>query len=308
MRLFVFSFLFFLSFSLNAEIMRVTILGSGTPRPDIKRFSQSILVEAGEQKLLFDSGRGAVIRLNQMNVDIAKVQSIFFTHLHSDHILGFPDLLLTGWIYRRNEILNIYGPKGIGGYVKNIKKAYQEDINIRTQKPESLDIKGLRTKINVIEEGLIYNQDDVKVFAIEVDHGGGVNHAYAYKIIYKNKAVLISGDTNYSENLVKAAKNVDLLIHEIASAPKSLISKSEKVKGIMNYHTTPIEMSKIINQSQPKFVVLNHVLLLGGISESDVLNEIEKNLTTSTPIKIAFDLMAIDLSNKINVYSVDYTK
>ena len=83
-----------------ADIIRVTILGSGTPRPDINRFSQSILVEAGEEKLLFDTGRGSAIRLSQANISVGDLDQLFLTHFHSDHTLVMPDIILTGWIYQ----------------------------------------------------------------------------------------------------------------------------------------------------------------------------------------------------------------
>ena len=83
-----------------ADVLRVTILGSGTPRPDINRFSQSILVEAGDKKLLFDAGRGATIRLSQAGINIKDINKIFLTHLHSDHTLGLPDLIMTCILYK----------------------------------------------------------------------------------------------------------------------------------------------------------------------------------------------------------------
>ena len=126
MRLFLFFILLISPFTLSAEVLRVVILGSGTPRLDIDRFSQSILVEAGDERLLFDTGRGAAIRLNQMNVNLSSINHIFFTHLHSDHIVGFPDVLMTGWVYQRRETLNIFGPTGTKKFVENIKKAFNE--------------------------------------------------------------------------------------------------------------------------------------------------------------------------------------
>ena len=105
--------IFLLSVSTSfADVMRVTILGSGNLRLDINRFSQSILVEAGDEKLLFDTGRGSAIRLSQANINIGDINEVFLTHLHSDHTLGMPDVIMTGWIYQRKKILNIYGPKG----------------------------------------------------------------------------------------------------------------------------------------------------------------------------------------------------
>ena len=308
MRLFLFFIFLITPFTLSAEVLRVVILGSGTPRLDIDRFSQSILVEAGDERLLFDTGRGTAIRLSQMNVNLSSIDNIFFTHLHSDHIVGFPDVLMTGWVYQREKTLNIFGPSGTKNFVDNIKDAFNEDIKIRLEKPEELKMPGLKTYVKEISDGLVYKSKNVEVHAINVDHGGGVEHAYGYKINYKDKSVVISGDTNYSEELVNAANDVDILIHEIAAAPLSLINKSEKVRGIMNYHTTPEELSKIINQTKAKFTVLNHVLLLGGITEDKVLKLIKTNLDKDTEVMFGYDLLAIELTDRINTYSVDYTK
>ena len=308
MRLFLFFIFLITPFTLSAEVLRVVILGSGTPRLDIDRFSQSILVEAGDERLLFDTGRGTAIRLSQMNVNLSSVNNIFFTHLHSDHIVGFPDVLMTGWVYQREKTLNIFGPSGTKNFVDNIKDAFNEDIKIRLKKPEELKMSGLKTYVKEISDGLVYKSKNIEVHAIDVDHGGGVEHAYGYKINYKDKSVVISGDTNYSEELVNAANDVDVLIHEIAAAPSSLINKSEKVRGIMNYHTTPEELSKIINQTKAKFTVLNHVLLLGGITEDKVLKLIKTNLDKDTEVMFGYDLLAIELTDRINTYSVDYTK
>ena len=308
MRLFLFFIFLITPFTISAEVLRVVILGSGTPRLDIDRFSQSILVEAGDERLLFDTGRGTAIRLSQMNVNLSSINNIFFTHLHSDHIVGFPDVLMTGWVYQREKTLNIFGPSGTKNFVDNIKDAFNEDIKIRLEKPEELKILGLKTYVKEISDGLVYKSKNVEVHSINVDHGGGVEHAYGYKINYKDKSVVISGDTNYSEELVNAANDVDILIHEIAAAPSSLINKSEKVRGIMNYHTTPEELSKIINQTKAKFTVLNHVLLLGGITEDKVLKLIKTNLDKDTEVMFGYDLLAIELTDRINTYSVDYTK
>ena len=308
MRLFLFFIFLITPFTISAEVLRVVILGSGTPRLDIDRFSQSILVEAGDERLLFDTGRGTAIRLSQMNVNLSSINNIFFTHLHSDHIVGFPDILMTGWVYQREKTLNIFGPSGTKNFVDNIKDAFNEDIKIRLEKPEELKILGLKTYVKEISDGLVYKSKNVEVHSINVDHGGGVEHAYGYKINYKDKSVVISGDTNYSEELVNAANDVDILIHEIAAAPSSLINKSEKVRGIMNYHTTPEELSKIINQTKAKFTVLNHVLLLGGITEDKVLKLIKTNLDKDTEVMFGYDLLAIELTDRINTYSVDYTK
>ncbi len=83
----------------HAQTFKVTLLGTGNPRPVMERFGPSILVEAGQEKLLFDCGRGATQRIYQLKVPFAEVNALFLTHLHSDHVVGIPDLWLTGWIY-----------------------------------------------------------------------------------------------------------------------------------------------------------------------------------------------------------------
>ena len=140
MRKFIFLLLFIVSSEIYADIIKVTILGSGTPRVSFERFSQSILIEHKQDKYLFDAGRGALIRLYQSNILPNEIKNIFFTHLHSDHILGFSDILMTGWVYHRDSALNIYGPEGTQNFVDSTLKAYEDDINVRSQAPENLDI------------------------------------------------------------------------------------------------------------------------------------------------------------------------
>src|SRR3982074_1264774 len=101
------------SFHVNAPIIKVTLLGTGTPQPLMERFGPSILVQAGSKTLLFDAGRGCLQRLRQLNLGYDTIDALFFTHLHSDHIVGLPDLWLTGWlITKRNNPLPVFGPKG----------------------------------------------------------------------------------------------------------------------------------------------------------------------------------------------------
>src|ERR1051325_7107392 len=121
--------------SAQGQGIRVTFLGTGCPPPVMNRVGPSTLVEAGDQKLLFDAGRGALQRLTQLNVHWADVQGVFLTHLHSDHVVGFPDLWLTGWIIApgRNVPLQVWGPHGTTKMMFYLKRAYEADIRFRLQ-------------------------------------------------------------------------------------------------------------------------------------------------------------------------------
>ena len=299
MRKFIFLLLLSTSTSIYADLIKITILGSGTPRVNIDRFSQSILVEHKKDKFLFDAGRGALLRLNQSNILPNEIHNIFFTHLHSDHILGFADILMTGWVYHRKSPLNIYGPKGTKDFVDNTLKAFNEDIIVRSKAPESLDKKNLRSNITIIEDGYKINKNGLTIEAFSVKHEP-FTHAFGFKIFNDKYCMIISGDTTYTENVIRKAKNCDLLIHEIAHASENTLKKFPKAKGVISYHTDISQLSQIVNKVKPRLTVLNHVLSLDGSSDDEILKHLKKY--THHDVLIAKDLMTIDLKEEIYIY------
>ncbi len=249
--------------NIYADLIKITILGSGTPRVDINRFSQSILVEHKKDKFLFDTGRGALVRLYQSDILPNEIHNIFFTHLHSDHIVGFADILMTSWVYHRNLPLNIFGPHGTKNFVNSTLKSYEEDIKVRSSHPENLDTNNLKSNITIIEDGYKFRKNGLTIEAFSVKHEP-FTHAFGFKIFNDKYCMIISGDTTYSENVVKKARNCDLLIHEIAHASDHTLKKYPKAKGVISYHTDVNQISKIINEVRPKLTILNHVLSLDG--------------------------------------------
>jgi len=299
MRMFIFLFLLFISTNIYADIIKITILGSGTPRVNIDRFSQSILVEHKKDKFLFDTGRGALLRLNQSNILPNEIHNIFFTHLHSDHILGFADILMTGWVYHRNLPLNIFGPKGTENFVDSTLQAYREDINVRSNAPEMLDKKNLKSNITIIKDGYEFEKNGLTIEAFSVKHEP-FTHAFGFKIFNDKYCMIISGDTTFTENIIKKARNCDLLIHEIAHASENTLEKFPKAKGVISYHTDTKQLSNIVNIVKPRLTILNHVLSLDGSSDNEILKDIKKY--TSHDVLIARDLMTIDLKDEIYIY------
>lgn len=299
MRLFLFLFLIILSSNIYADIIKVTILGSGTPRVNIDRFSQSILIEHKNDKFLFDAGRGALLRLNQSRILPNEIENIFFTHLHSDHILGFSDILMTGWVYHRQKPLNIFGPPGTINFVDSTIKSFEEDIKVRSLPPESLNVENLKSNIEIIYDDFTYNKNGLTIETFAVKHEP-FTYAFGFKIFNSKYCMVISGDTTYSEQVIEKTKNCDLLIHEIAHASEHTLEKYPKAKGVISYHTDASQVSKIINTVKPRLTILNHVLSLDGSSDEQILNEIKKN--TKHKVLIAKDLMTIDLKDEIYIY------
>ncbi|MEM8844395.1 MAG: MBL fold metallo-hydrolase [Pseudomonadota bacterium] len=298
-RLLKFISIFLLSTSTYADYVEVTLLGTGTPRPSIERFGTSTLVSAGGKLLLFDAGRGVTIRLQQAGITPDRIDHVFLTHLHSDHISGFDDLWITGWIWQRQDPIQVSGPTGIGNFVQSLRQAYDADITFRSTNV-NLDATKAEIISQEINEGVVYDQNRVKVTAFLVDHEP-VEPAYGYRIDFGDRSIVISGDTTYSENLVKHSKKVDLLLHEIADASQSILNKNKRLDSVLAYHTTPTEMVSILKQTQPRLAVLNHLLLF-GLSPEDVIKQITEDYKGK--VEIGYDLMKISIGNKITTQSL----
>ena len=195
------------------EMFRVTLLGTGTPQLRLDRFGPATLVEAGDQKLLFDAGRGVPIRLEQIRVPLARLDALFITHYHSDHMNGIPDLWLTAWLPGgggRTQPFRVIGPTGAKELMTNLERAYAADVRIRIA-DQKLPAEGAAvTTEEFSSDGVVYERNGVRVTAFEVDHGAEIKPAYGYRIDYRGRSVLISGDTRFSENLIRNGKGVDL--------------------------------------------------------------------------------------------------
>lgn len=276
--------------NLHAQELQVTLLGTGTPRPDIDRFGPATLIEYKNKKYLFDVGRGATIRLGQVGIAPSEIDHLFVTHLHSDHITGFADLWLTGWIWQRRQALEVFGPEGVENLVGQIKTAYSKDIAFR-QKQTNLRDEGLGLNVETIREGIIFDNEEVTITAIAVEHGA-VEEAYAFRFDTAQNSVLISGDTTFSNNLVKHGRNLDLLVHELAVIDPGLLEHNPRLRKVAEYHSSLDQVEKVVEQIQPKQTVLNHLLLI-GYDEISVEKDIQARF--GDDVSLGHDLMKIHI-------------
>ena len=283
-----------------ADYLEVTLLGTGTPRPSIERFGSATLINAGGQYFLFDAGRGATIRLQQAGVTPNQIDKVFLTHLHSDHISGLDDLWITGWVWQRQQLLRVNGPAGTHQLVKGLRDAYAADIAYRVA---NVDLDDGKAKIEgvEIEPGVVYQQQGVTIRAFLVEHAP-VKPAYGYRVEFGDRVVVVSGDTTYSENLVKHAQQADLLIHEITAADPSLLKRNKRLTSVVAYHTNPDQMAKVLNKTKPRLAVLNHVLLF-AVSQEQVIDEIKQQY--SGDVAMGYDLMKIGVGNTIDIQRIN---
>ncbi len=280
----------------QADFMRVTLLGTGSPRVDPDRAGSAVLVEAGGKVLLFDAGRSVVPRLGQLGMHIAKIDTVFLTHLHSDHIFGLDDLWITGWVYQRPQPLTVYGPAGTSSFARGLEQAYAYDISVRNQYA-GLDKDAIRLVTHEIKPGVVYSKDRVRVTAFLVDHGV-VTPAYGYRIDFGDRSVVISGDTSYSETLVEQARGTDLLIHELFAARADLLEKNPRLRRIEHYHTNPEQMVRILKETRPRFAVTTHVIL-AGVRPDAVIRSLRERYAGE--IHMGEDLMQFEIGGQVRM-------
>ena len=280
----------------QADFMRVTLLGTGSPRVDTDRAGPAVLVEAGGKVLLFDAGRSVVSRLAQLGMHIAKIDTVFLTHLHSDHIFGLDDLWITGWVYQRPQPLTVYGPAGTSSFAGGLEQAFAYDTAVRNRYA-GLDKNAIRLVTHEIEPGVVYSKDRVRVTAFLVDHGV-VTPAYGYRIDFGDRSVVISGDTTYSETLVAHARGTDLLIHEFFAARADLLGKNPRLRRIERYHTNPEQMGRILNEARPRFAVLTHAIL-AGVRPDAVMRSLRERYAGK--VHMGEDLMQFEIGSQVRM-------
>ena len=284
----------------HSQNLKVTLLGTGYPRPVMERFGPSILIEAGKEKLLFDCGRGVTQRLYQLKVPFGEVTALFLTHLHSDHIVGIPDVYLTGWLLGRTTPLRVWGPAGTAEMMSHLEQAYQFDIHIRRDVDEKLPGQGAVVVAKDIEQGVVYQNNDLRVTAFAVDHSP-VKPAFGYRVDYAGHSVVLSGDTRYSENLIHFSQGADILIHEVIDpeaylAGDRLFSPEMKQK-VIAHHTNPEQAGTIFNKVKPKLAVYSHIV---PFNAPDLVAHTRK--TYPGPLEVGEDLMSIEIGDKVNVH------
>jgi ribonuclease Z len=218
-------------------------------------------VEAGNEKLIFDCGRGATIRLWQLRIPLGTVK-LFITHLHSDHTVGIPDLWLTGFAPlpygRRNAPFAVYGPKGTAEMMSYLEKAYQPDIENRREFIANFSPQQVAIAAKDIEEGVVYDQNEVRVTAFKVTHAN-LKDAFGFRVDFRGHAVVISRDMTPNENFVKYAQGADVVIHEVGVARPELLERDPGVRHMLaTHHSSPEDAARDFARIKPKLAVYTH--------------------------------------------------
>ena len=269
----------------------IILLGTGTPYPDPNASGPATAVVVGKRVFLFDAGAGVMRRMNAAKLPSSGPEAVFITHLHSDHTLGYADVILTSWIMRRVSPLPVYGPRGLRSMTGHLLAAYAQDIHIRTYGLER-EVRGAyRVKVHEIQSGIVYDRDGVRITAIRVPHGSW-KEAYAYRIDTPDRSIVISGDTRPSRALERASRGVDVLVHEVYSplhiVPENRPGGKYWPQYMREFHTSDVELGALASRAQPKLLILTHIIRSGS-SDDDLIAGVRAGGFTG-PVRVGKDL------------------
>jgi len=241
--------------------MELTLLGTGCPSVDYKRFGPSNLVSTKLAKILVDCGSGITQRLHELKVSSADIDVLLFTHLHSDHAVDLYQLIISSWHSYRIKPWKIYGPKGTKKFVKKIMDAWADERKLRISYESRASAKAFDIQVTEFKSIGNIKIKDLNIKYFEVDHKP-VKYAYGFCFTNKNKKLTISGDTRPCENLMKYAQKADVLLHEVFIEGEILqINKMRTKKTLHNvqsYHTTSTQVGKVAFIARAKKLVLTH--------------------------------------------------
>ena len=243
--------------------MELTLLGTGCPKVDFKRFGPSNLVQTKKSKILVDCGSGVTQRLDQIKISSADIDALFLTHLHSDHVVDLYQLIISSWHSYRIKPWKIYGPKGTKKFVSKIMDAWKEERDLRIKYESRSSTKAFNTIIREFKSHGKIKINDLNVEYFEVDHKP-VKYAYGFNFLNKNKKLTISGDTRPCENLMRYAQKADVLLHEVfidGEFKQTTKMRTKKtLHNVRSYHTPSSIVGKVALITKCKKLVLTHLV------------------------------------------------
>jgi ribonuclease BN (tRNA processing enzyme) len=247
---------------------QVVLLGTGTPPADPDRSGPAAAVVVNGAAYLVDMGAGVVRRAKLAAVDRGvtalepvNLRVVFVTHLHSDHTVGYPDLLLTPWVIGRKVPLEVYGPSGIKEMSEHVLKAYEKDFEARTRDRALYTVgafaEGHAVNAHEVRSGVVYQDANVKVTAFATKH---TMESYGYRFDTADRSVVFSGDTNPSQATIDACRGCDVLVHEVLTLDW-LSRRTDFHKYAAQHHTTTPQLIELATKAKPGLLVLSHTSL-----------------------------------------------
>jgi ribonuclease BN (tRNA processing enzyme) len=277
--------------STSTPVTQVVMLGTGTPGPDPDRSGPATAIVVNGTPYLVDFGPGVVRRAKAAVIEkgVKALEPInfrvaFATHLHSDHTVGYPDLILTPWVIGRRVPLEVYGPKGIKAMTQHILAAYDEDIKARTR-PDGNQHgfpQGSWANAHEITTGVVYKDDNVTVTAFPTKHA---LESFGYRFDTPDRSIVITGDTAPTQATIDACNGCDILIHEVNTLTAVAARPPTFQAFAARYHTSTAQLAELASKAKPGLLVLYHasIVVRPGVrpnfpansSVEELLNEVQ---------------------------------
>lgn len=247
---------------------QIVLLGTGNPPADPDRSGPATAIVVNGTPYLVDFGAGVVRRAKAAVVDRGipglepvNLRVAFVTHLHSDHTVGYPDLILTPWVLGRRVPLEVYGPAGIKSMTDHLLEAYSADFETRTKDRGLYSVgafpEGHYVNAHEIHAGVVYKDANVTVTAFATKHA---MESYGYRFDTPDRSIVISGDTNPTQATIHACNGCDVLIHEVLTL--EWLAKRKDFQGYAGqFHTTTAQLTELASKAKPGLLILYHASL-----------------------------------------------
>jgi ribonuclease Z len=250
---------------------KVVLLGTGTPAPTPERSGPATAIVVNDTAYLVDFGPGVVRRASAAAtsrgitaLQPTRLRVAFATHLHSDHTVGYADLIFSPWTLGRRVPLEVYGPAGIKGMTSHLLEAYRADIETRTNADGNQRTfpDGYKVNAHEIGAGVVLKDDNVTVTAYPTKHA---MESYGYRFDTRDRSIVISGDTNPTQATIDACRGCDVLIHEVhteawlAARPEAGGAPPGTFRRFSEqFHTTTSQLGDLARAAKPRLLILYH--------------------------------------------------
>jgi ribonuclease Z len=253
--------------------LHVVLCGTGSPLADPDRASACTAIVAGKELVLIDVGPGSWRKADLAQLPLGNLTTVLLTHFHSDHMGDLGEAITMSWVAGRAKPLDVYGPPGVEKVVNGFLAAYTMDSGYRVEHhtPEILPPGAARAVGRAVDAGkAVFERNGLKIVAFEVNHEP-VRPAYGYRIEYRGRKVVVTGDTSKCEEVAKQAEGADLLIHDSLSKDMVLAAaktanafgqtrRAKMARDIVLYHATPVEAAETAAAAKVKTLVLTHMV------------------------------------------------
>ena len=252
--------------------LKITLCGTSSPIPAPGRAQACVAVETPEHLYIIDAGSGSAATANLSNVPMEKLRGILITHFHSDHISDIGDFNLNSWVAGRPEPLQIIGPTGVERIVDGFNMAYELDRGYRVAHhgAELLNPELGTLQSKTIAEGVIVDQDGLRITAFEVSHPP-IEPAFGYRLDYGDRSVVISGDSLVTDKIVEISDGADVVLHDAMSlqlvrgaAGMARTTGNTRLatvlQDIQDYHATTDDLNRLSSEAEIGQLALYHLV------------------------------------------------